>query len=107
MPKVRGESTDWSSFAFTICSFFQLQEINELNQDPEVHGVIVQLPLPSHLQEDVVCNGVVASKDVDGFSASNLGRLIQGGIGDRGVFVPCTALAVAIMLKVNFQQLRT
>jgi 5,10-methylene-tetrahydrofolate dehydrogenase/methenyl tetrahydrofolate cyclohydrolase len=82
-------------------SCFQLQEIDVLNQDPNVHGVIVQLPLPPHLREDVVCNGVASSKDVDGFSASNLGRLVQGGVGDRGVFVPCTALAVVTMLKVN------
>jgi methylenetetrahydrofolate dehydrogenase (NADP+)/methenyltetrahydrofolate cyclohydrolase len=62
---------------------------------------MVQLPLPNHLREDVVCNSVDASKDVDGFSVSNLGRLVQGGVGNRGVFVPCTALAVASILKVN------
>ena len=62
---------------------------------------MVQLPLPAHISEAVICNAVDASKDVDGFSAANLGRLVQGGVGHRGVFVPCTALAVASIIRVS------
>ena len=83
------------------CFLFQLTLISKLNADSSIHGVIVQLPLPVHVDENVICNSVDATKDVDGFSASNLGRLVQGGVGDRGVFVPCTALAVATILKVK------
>jgi 5,10-methylene-tetrahydrofolate dehydrogenase/methenyl tetrahydrofolate cyclohydrolase len=80
---------------------FQLDLIRQLNNDQDVHGVMVQLPLPAHMNETVVCNAVAAAKDVDGFSDSNLGRLVQGGVGHRGVFVPCTALAVASIIRVN------
>ena len=44
---------------------------------------MVQLPLPSHVNETVVCNAVAGSKDVDGFSDLNLGRLVQGGVGNQ------------------------
>ena len=64
---------------------------------------MVQLPLPSHVNETVVCNAVAGSKDVDGFSDLNLGRLVQGGVGNQGVFVPCTAMAVAYIIKVNIK----
>ncbi|MDL2216018.1 bifunctional 5,10-methylene-tetrahydrofolate dehydrogenase/5,10-methylene-tetrahydrofolate cyclohydrolase, partial [Ruminococcaceae bacterium OttesenSCG-928-N02] len=69
--------------------------INTLNEDPAVHGVLVQLPLPAHMDEAVVLNAVSPSKDVDGFTPYNMGRLFLG----QPAFVPCTARGVVDMLK--------
>ena len=87
-----------------------LGKLDELNQDNSVHGVIVQLPLPSHLDEHVICNAVHVSKDVDGFTSPNLGRLVQGVDSDcKSSFVPCTPLAVLKILQydvdINFKGL--
>lgn len=56
---------------------YLLSLLSTLNSDPAVSGVIVQLPLPAHLPELVVCNAVLPSKDVDGFTSTNLGKLVQ------------------------------
>ena len=69
--------------------------IDQLNNDPEVHGILVQLPLPGHINEEAVINSVAADKDVDGFHLSNVGRL---SIGADGI-VPCTPLGSLMMLK--------
>lgn len=69
--------------------------INELNEDPAVHGILVQLPLPSHLNEDLVINSIDPSKDVDGFHISNVGLL---GTGQKSM-VPCTPLGCLMMLR--------
>ena len=75
-----------------------LKTIHDLNADPQVHGIIVQLPIPKHLDEQAVCNSVDVVKDVDGFTCRNLGNLVQGvGLGDS--FVPCTPLAVLKILQ--------
>jgi len=69
--------------------------IDQLNNDPDVHGILVQLPLPGHINEEAVINSVAADKDVDGFHLSNVGRL---SIGADGI-VPCTPLGSLMMLK--------
>lgn len=69
-----------------------LNMITDLNNDASVNGIIVQLPLPSHMSEIKVCNSVDPSKDVDGFTQINLGRTLQN-IGTCPM-VPCTVLAV-------------
>ncbi len=69
--------------------------IDQLNNDPKVHGILVQLPLPAHIDEEKVINSVSADKDVDGFHLSNVGRLSTGGDG----IVPCTPLGSIMMLK--------
>ena len=69
--------------------------ISKLNNDPEVHGILVQLPLPGHINEELVINSVIAEKDVDGFHLSNVGKL---SIGAEGI-VPCTPLGSIMMLK--------
>ena len=75
-----------------------LNIIDDLNQDPTVHGIIVQLPIPKHLDEFAICNAVDTVKDVDGFTIKNLGNLVQGvGLGDS--FVPCTPLAAYKILQ--------
>jgi methylenetetrahydrofolate dehydrogenase (NADP+)/methenyltetrahydrofolate cyclohydrolase len=69
--------------------------IAKLNNDPAVHGILVQLPLPKHLDEDLVINSIAPEKDVDGFHISNVGRL---GTGQKSM-VPCTPLGCLMMLR--------
>ncbi|MCL1628321.1 bifunctional methylenetetrahydrofolate dehydrogenase/methenyltetrahydrofolate cyclohydrolase FolD [Roseibaca sp. V10] len=69
--------------------------IAKLNADPEVHGILVQLPLPAHLDSDLVINSIDPAKDVDGFHISNVGLL---GTGQKSM-VPCTPLGCLMMLR--------
>lgn len=69
--------------------------IADLNADPEIHGILVQLPLPKHLNEDLVINAIDPGKDVDGFHISNVGLL---GTGQKSM-VPCTPLGCLMMLR--------
>ncbi len=71
-----------------------LAVIHRLNQDPRIHGILVQLPLPKHINEAKVLYAVSPEKDVDGFHPVNVGRL---AIGDPG-FIPCTPHGVQEML---------
>jgi methylenetetrahydrofolate dehydrogenase (NADP+)/methenyltetrahydrofolate cyclohydrolase len=70
--------------------------ITLLNEDPLIHGILVQSPLPAHLNPLIVFNAISVKKDVDGFSSTNLGLLAQGG---RDGFLPCTPLGIAELLK--------
>ena len=72
-----------------------LAVIAELNNDPEIHGILCQLPLPEHIDEDVVINSIDPAKDVDGFHISNVGLL---GTGQKSM-VPCTPLGCLMMLR--------
>ena len=72
-----------------------LDLIATLNADPAVHGILVQLPLPKHLDEDLVINSIDPAKDVDGFHISNVGLL---GTGQKSL-VPCTPLGCLMMLR--------
>ncbi len=72
-----------------------LNLIDKLNNDPHVHGILVQLPIPDHIDESLVVNSVVPEKDVDGFHISNVGRL---GSGQKAM-VPCTPLGCLMMLR--------
>ena len=69
--------------------------IDRLNKDPDVHGILVQLPLPKHLDSDLVINSINPAKDVDGFHISNVGLL---GTGQKSM-VPCTPLGCLMMLR--------
>ncbi len=69
--------------------------IAKLNADPKVHGILVQLPLPKHLNSDLVINSIDPAKDVDGFHISNVGLL---GTGQKSM-VPCTPLGCLMMLR--------
>jgi methylenetetrahydrofolate dehydrogenase (NADP+) / methenyltetrahydrofolate cyclohydrolase len=86
--EVRRLPVDCSEVALLGC-------LDELNRDPRVHGIIVQLPLPRHLDAPRVLQALAAEKDVDGFNWSNLGALVE----DRPRFVPCTPLAVMRLLE--------
>jgi methylenetetrahydrofolate dehydrogenase (NADP+) / methenyltetrahydrofolate cyclohydrolase len=68
--------------------------LGRLNEDPEIHGILVQLPLPSHLDETLVARTVAAHKDVDGLTWQNLGALMAGHPG----FEPCTPRGVMTLL---------
>ena len=69
--------------------------LDQLNSDANVHGILVQLPLPKHLNEDLIINSIDPAKDVDGFHISNVGRL---GTGQKSM-VPCTPLGCLMMLR--------
>ena len=71
--------------------------VRELNADPKVHGILVQLPLPDHLDEERVLQLINIEKDVDGFSPLNIGRLAQKG--REPLFVPCTPYGCIYLLK--------
>jgi methylenetetrahydrofolate dehydrogenase (NADP+)/methenyltetrahydrofolate cyclohydrolase len=72
-----------------------MDKLAELNRDPKIHGILVQLPLPSHFDEDLVLETISADKDVDGFHAENVGALMQG----QPRFIPCTPYGVMKMLE--------
>ncbi len=72
-----------------------LEVIDQLNADPQVHGILVQLPLPAHLDEGQVIAAISPAKDVDGFHPVNVGRLSQG----TATLVPCTPLGCLLLLK--------
>lgn len=69
--------------------------VAKLNADPSVHGILVQLPLPAHLDSDLVINAIAPAKDVDGFHISNVGLL---GTGQKAM-VPCTPLGSLMLLR--------
>jgi methylenetetrahydrofolate dehydrogenase (NADP+) / methenyltetrahydrofolate cyclohydrolase len=71
--------------------------IQTLNNDPEVHGILVQLPLPAHLDSDLVINAIDPANDVDGFHISNVGLLATG----QKAMVPCTPLGCLLMLRAH------
>jgi len=75
--------------------------IETLNADPAVHGILVQLPLPDHLDSDLVINAIDPAKDVDGFHISNVGLLATG----QKAMVPCTPLGCLMMLRDHYGNL--
>jgi len=73
-----------------------LELIDELNEAPNVHGILVQLPLPDHISESEVIGRIAPEKDVDGFHVINSGKLATG---DKTAMVPCTPFGCLLMLK--------
>ncbi len=74
-----------------------LELVDRLNADPQVHGILVQMPLPRHMSPDKVIRRIRPEKDVDGFHPVNVGKL---SIGERDGFVPCTpAGAIELLLR--------
>jgi methylenetetrahydrofolate dehydrogenase (NADP+)/methenyltetrahydrofolate cyclohydrolase len=69
-----------------------LKLIEKYNKDPKIHGILVQLPLPKHIDEKKVLNAIDPDKDVDGFHPVNVGRLMIGG--DEVKFLPCTPAGI-------------
>ncbi|WP_348398114.1 bifunctional methylenetetrahydrofolate dehydrogenase/methenyltetrahydrofolate cyclohydrolase FolD [Thalassotalea fonticola] len=73
-----------------------LATLAKLNSDDSVHGILVQLPLPKHINEETIIATIAPEKDVDGFHAMNSGRLLNG---EQGALVPCTPQGCVILAK--------
>lgn len=72
-----------------------LTKIEELNGDPTIHGILVQLPLPKHIDETRVIESISPLKDVDGFHPINIGRMMTG----QDAFLPCTPFGIMVLLE--------
>jgi len=79
----------------TISENRLLHLIEELNNDPDVDGILVQLPLPKHISDEKVINSIHPSKDVDGFHPENVGRMVQG----LPTFIPATPYGIMLLLQ--------
>ncbi len=75
---------------------YLLQQLEQLNNDASVHGILVQLPLPKHLNESAIISAINPDKDVDGFHAVNSGRLFNG---ESNALVPCTPQGCVLLAK--------
>ena len=71
--------------------------VRDLNADSQVHGILVQLPLPKHLNEEAILNVISIEKDVDGFGPVNIGRLAMKGRDP--LFIPCTPYGIMVLLE--------
>ncbi|MBQ3009312.1 MAG: bifunctional 5,10-methylene-tetrahydrofolate dehydrogenase/5,10-methylene-tetrahydrofolate cyclohydrolase [Oscillospiraceae bacterium] len=89
-----GIISDNITMAETVTQEELLAEIDRLNKDDSVHGILVQLPLPGHIEEYAVINAISPEKDVDGFTASNVGNMNIG----KDCFAPCTPQGCIDML---------
>lgn len=78
-----------------ISSLKLLDIIVDLNRDPDVHGILVQLPLPKHISEEEVINTIDPNKDVDGFHPNNIGRMVLG----HPTFIPATPYGIMLLLE--------
>ena len=72
-----------------------LERIRELNADPAIHGILVQLPLPRHIREKAVIDAIAPEKDVDGFTPVNVGRMLIG----EPCFLPCTPHGIIKLIE--------
>lgn len=95
------EKTGIVSFGHTIAEDASQEEVetlvSQLNADPKVHGILVQLPLPGHLDEERVLSLISLHKDVDGFHPINIGRLAMKGRDP--LFIPCTPYGALVLLE--------
>jgi methylenetetrahydrofolate dehydrogenase (NADP+) / methenyltetrahydrofolate cyclohydrolase len=73
-----------------------LSRVDALNEDPKIHGILVQMPLPKQIDPDTVIRRIDPAKDVDGFHPVNVGKML---IGERDGFIPCTPAGIQLMLK--------
>ncbi len=100
------EKAGFQSFSFDLdASTSQeqlLQLVDELNGDPKVDGILVQLPLPAHLDSDLILERIKPQKDVDGFHPYNLGRLTQR----LPVLRPCTPKGIMTLLESTGEEIR-
>jgi methylenetetrahydrofolate dehydrogenase (NADP+)/methenyltetrahydrofolate cyclohydrolase len=80
----------------TVSESTLLETVEKLNRDPSVHGILVQMPLPKHINEQKILLSIDPNKDVDGFHPINVGKMMTG---DPNAIIPCTPLAVLKMLE--------
>lgn len=99
--KRRAESCGFHSVQHTLAADTPqrkvLQLIDELNNDDAIHGILVQLPLPDHLDEQTITQSISPRKDVDGFHFINIGKLTAGHTADA--FIPCTPAGCMLMIE--------
>src|SRR5699024_393040 len=72
-----------------------IQLIDRLNDDSSVHGILVQLPLPNHIDEQAIIEAIAPEKDVDGFHPINIGRMMTG----QDTFLPCQQVGIITLLR--------
>ena len=82
-------------FEATVDEQVLLQKIQELNDDDDIDGILVQLPLPKQISEEKVINTISAQKDVDGFHPANIGKMIQG----QPAYIPATPYGILLLLE--------
>lgn len=87
----------------TTCQEEILNLIDHLNHDPNIHGILVQLPLPKGLNSDIIIQAITPTKDVDGLTAYNTGKL---ALGHHDGFIPCTPLGCLMLLQKELSTLR-
>ncbi|MTD29933.1 bifunctional methylenetetrahydrofolate dehydrogenase/methenyltetrahydrofolate cyclohydrolase FolD [Planomicrobium sp. YIM 101495] len=90
-----GMRSDLRQYPASLTEKELLEVITELNNDPEIHGILVQLPLPSHIDEFKVINAISPEKDVDGFHPVSIGNMMIG----NDTFLPCTPHGIMKMLQ--------
>ena len=90
-----GIHTRQVNFKSTVTEEELVECINTLNTDPTIHGVLVQLPLPKHISTSRIVNQISTSKDVDGFTPENVGKMVLG----EECFLPCTPHGILKMLE--------
>ena len=73
-----------------------LTRVDRLNADPKIHGILVQMPLPKHINADAVVRRLDPYKDVDGFHPVNVGKML---IGEKDGFIPCTPAGIQVLLR--------
>jgi len=99
--KKRAESCGFYSVQHTLAEDASQDEvlalIDELNNDDSIHGILVQLPLAEHLDEQTITQSISPTKDVDGFHFINIGKLTSGNLADA--FVPCTPAGCMLMIE--------
>ncbi|MGF7130416.1 methylenetetrahydrofolate dehydrogenase (NADP+)/methenyltetrahydrofolate cyclohydrolase [Paraburkholderia sp. EB58] len=90
-----GLFSSYDRYPATLSEADLLARIDELNRDPKIHGILVQLPLPAHIDSHKVIEAIAPEKDVDGFHVANAGALMTG----KPLFRPCTPYGVMKMLE--------
>jgi methylenetetrahydrofolate dehydrogenase (NADP+) / methenyltetrahydrofolate cyclohydrolase len=73
-----------------------LAQVDALNSDPRIHGILVQMPLPKQIDPDTIIRAIDPAKDVDGFHPVNVGKMLKG---ERDGFIPCTPAGIQLLLK--------
>ncbi|MGD2078388.1 MAG: bifunctional methylenetetrahydrofolate dehydrogenase/methenyltetrahydrofolate cyclohydrolase FolD [Chloroflexota bacterium] len=101
MKQKRCEEVGINSFGYNLPADTSQDELQslvaELNADPQVNGILVQLPLPDHIDEETILNTIDLGKDVDGFHPVNIGRLAMKG--RHPLFIPCTPYGIMELLE--------
>ena len=73
-----------------------LRRVDQLNSDPKIHGILVQMPLPKHINADSIIRRIDPYKDIDGFHPVNVGKML---IGEKDGFIPCTPAGIQVLLR--------